>query len=270
MFDFVPARDCLTEDNLVELDRWAIKRCQQLQEEILSAYENYHFHVIYQKIHNFCAVDMGSFYLDIIKDRQYTTSVNSNARRSCQTAMYHILHALTRWLAPILSFTAEEIWQAIPGHNNESIFVEQWYQAWPRVKNNIVMDDWQQLHSIRDEVNKALENQRQAGLIGSALAADVTLYASAGAQATLAKLGEELRFVLITSSATVCPMDERTIDTVLNEELGVAIRVQASLKPKCGRCWHRSEDVGTHPEHPELCQRCIGNISGDDELRLFA
>ena len=270
LFDFVPARDCLTEDNLVELDRWAIKRCQQLQEEILSAYENYHFHVIYQKIHNFCAVDMGSFYLDIIKDRQYTTSVNSNARRSCQTAMYHILHALTRWLAPILSFTAEEIWQAIPGHNNESIFVEQWYQAWPRVKNNIVMDDWQQLHSIRDEVNKALENQRQAGLIGSALAADVTLYASAGAQATLAKLGEELRFVLITSSATVCPMDERTIDTVLNEELGVAIRVQASLKPKCGRCWHRSEDVGTHPEHPELCQRCIGNISGDDELRLFA
>ena len=270
LFDFVPERDCLTEDKLVELDRWAIKRCQLLQVEILNAYENYNFHVIYQKIHNFCAVDLGSFYLDIIKDRQYTNPVNSDARRSCQTAMYHIVHALTRWLAPILSFTAEEIWHAIPGNDDESIFVEQWYKAWPNVNNTISMEDWQQLHAIRDEVNKALESQRQTGLIGSALAAEVTLYASAGAKSTLDALGEELRFILITSSATVRPMSERTADTVLNEELGVAIHVQASLHPKCSRCWHRSDDVGTHLEHPELCQRCIGNISGDEELRHFA
>ncbi len=269
LFDFVPERDCVADENLVELDRWAIKRCQQIQEEILSAYEQYHFHVIYQKIHNFCAVDMGSFYLDIIKDRQYTTSVNSNARRSCQTAMYHIVHALTRWLAPILSFTAEEIWQAIPGHDGESIFVEQWYQAWPQV-SNVSMDEWQQWHAIRDEVNKALENQRQAGLIGSALAAEVTLYASTHVQSLLARLGDELRFILITSSATVRPMSERTADAVENEELGVAIAVQASLHPKCSRCWHRSDDVGVDNKHPELCQRCLGNISGDDELRHFA
>ncbi len=269
LFDFVPEKDSVEEDQLVELDRWAIKRCQQLQEEILSAYEQYHFHVIYQKIHNFCAVDMGSFYLDIIKDRQYTTPVNSIARRSCQTAMYHIVKALTCWLAPILSFTAEEIWQSIPGFKGESIFVEQWYQAWPKV-GNVKMSDWQQFQAIRDEVNKALESQRQAGLIGSALAAEVTLYAEDGVRSILDRLGDELRFILITSAAVVRPMSERTEDAILNEELGVAIGVKASAHPKCGRCWHRCEDVGTHVEHPELCGRCVGNISEKPELRHFA
>lgn len=269
LFDFVPDRDCVAEDKLVELDRWAIKRCQQLQEEILSAYEQYHFHVIYQKIHNFCAVDMGSFYLDIIKDRQYTTPVNSNARRSCQTAMYHIVKALTCWLAPILSFTAEEIWQAIPGFKGESVFVEQWYQDWPEV-GNVKMNDWLRFQAIRDEVNKALESQRQAGVIGSALAAEVILYANDEVQSMLARLGDELRFILITSSATVRPMSERTENAILNEELGLAIGVKASLHPKCSRCWHRCEDVGTHAEHPELCGRCIGNISDKPEVRHFA
>ena len=269
LFDFDIERDGVAEDKMVELDRWAIHRCQELQEEILTAYEQYHFHVIYQKIHNFCAVDMGSFYLDIIKDRQYTTPVNSNARRSCQTAMYHIIHALTRWLAPILSFTAEEIWQAMPGYQGESIFVEQWYSAWPDV-GHISMNDWLQFQVIRDEVNKALETQRQTGLIGSGLAAEVTLFAEEGVQAMLARLGDELRFILITSSATVRPMSERTENAVLNEELGVAIGVKASPHPKCSRCWHRCEDVGTHEAHPELCQRCIVNISGDEELRHFA
>lgn len=269
LFDFVPERDCVAEDKLVELDRWAIKRSQQLQEEILSAYEQYHFHVIYQKIHNFCAVDMGSFYLDIIKDRQYTTPVDSNARRSCQTAMYHIVKALTCWLAPILSFTAEEIWQAIPGYKGESVFVEQWYQDWPQI-GNVPMHDWLQFQAIRDEVNRALESQRQTGVIGSALAAEVTLYAEESVQSMLARLNDELRFILITSSATVRPMRERTEEAVLNEELGVAIGVKASLHPKCSRCWHRCEDVGTHVDHPELCQRCIGNISGKPELRHFA
>ncbi len=270
LFDFVPERDCLPVENLVELDRWAIKRCQQLQDDIVSAYEHYNFHIIYQKIHNFCAVDMGSFYLDIIKDRQYTTSVMSTARRSCQTAMYHIVHALTRWLAPILSFTAEEIWRDIPGNKGcESLFIEQWYQAWP-VITNIDMDYWQQLHAIRDEVNKALEHKRQEGLIGSGLAADVTVFADEKARSVLAKLGDELRFVLITSSAKVSPMTDRTPDAILNTELGVAVHVQASESVKCGRCWHRLDDVGESAEHPELCQRCVGNISGDDETRLFA
>lgn len=269
LFDFNPEHDTVADDKLVELDRWAIKRCQQLQEEILNAYEQYHFHVIYQKIHNFCAVDMGSFYLDIIKDRQYTMPVNSVARRSCQTAMYHIVHALTRWLAPILSFTAEEIWQAIPGYAGESVFLERWYDAWPEV-SNVSMEDWQQVYAIRDEVNKALETKRQEGVIGSGLAAVVTLYASASAQSLLAKLGDELRFILITSAATVRPMSECATDVVKNEELGIAIHVAASTHAKCDRCWHRREDVGRDSTHPELCLRCVGNITGHDELRHFA
>ena len=267
--DFSPTTDCVSLEEMAELDRYILQRAQQLQQEIIQAYEDYQFHSIYQKIHNFCAVDMGSFYLDIIKDRQYTTPVSSNARRSCQTAMYHIVQALTRWLAPIISFTAEEIWRAIPGYKGESIFVEQWYQSWPQV-GNVTMNDWLQLQAIRDEVNKALENQRQAGVIGSGLAAEVTLYADDTSKSMLARLGDELRFILITSLATVCPISERTPDAVINEELGIAISVKASSYAKCGRCWHRCEDVGTHEEHPELCQRCIGNISDVPELRKFA
>ncbi len=269
LFDFNPEQDCVPADKLVELDRWAIRRCQQLQEEILTAYEQYNFHVIYQKIHNFCAMDLGSFYLDIIKDRQYTTAVDSNARRSCQTAMYHIVHALTRWLAPILSFTAEEIWRAIPGNHSESVFIEQWYTAWPTV-DQVDMDYWQTLQAIRDEVNKAMENRRKEGVLGSALAAAVTIYADEPAKVLLDRLGDELRFVLITSSVDVFPMVECTSEAILNTELGVAIAVSASEEPKCARCWHRRNDVGEHSEHPELCLRCVDNITGDGEARYFA
>lgn len=269
LFDFSPEKDCVPADKLIELDRWAIKRTQELQAEILAAYEQYNFHVIYQKIHNFCAVDMGSFYLDIIKDRQYTTSVDSVARRSCQTAMYHIVKALTLWLAPILSFTAEEIWQAIPGNAGESVFLEEWYQNWP-VLSDVNMDDWTQIHAIRDEVNKALEATRQAGLIGSGLVADVTLYANEPVKSVLDRLSNELRFVLITSSARVLPMQDYPTDAVLNETLGVAIHVKASDAAKCERCWHRCDDIGENAQHPELCQRCVGNITGHDEARCFA
>jgi len=269
LFDFDPQQDCVPAETMVELDRWAIRRCQQVQEEILQAYEDYSFHVIYQKIHNFCAMDMGSFYLDIIKDRQYTTPVNSHARRSCQTAMYHIVQALTRWLAPILSFTAEEIWQHIPGTHSESVFIEQWYTSWP-VVSEVDMAYWQQIQAIRDEVNKALETQRKDGVIGSALAADVIIYANEQAQSLLDRLGEELRFVLITSAATVLPLQERTAAAILNAELGVAIDVKASECVKCSRCWHRRVDVGADSGHAELCLRCVDNISGHDELRCFA
>lgn len=269
LFDFVPEHDSVDVEKLVQLDAWVIKRSQQLQNEIIQAYEQYHFHVIYQKIHNFCAVDLGSFYLDIIKDRQYTTGVDSNARRSCQTAMYHVIQALTRWLAPILSFTADEIWQAIPGNKESSVFLEQWYQNWPEVKN-ISMDEWEQVYAIRDEVNKALESKRQMGLIGSALAAEVTLFASDRAYSLLIKLGEELRFILITSSAIVRPMEECSDKSMINVELGIAIHVEASAHIKCARCWHRQEDVGMDNAHPELCQRCVSTITGKDEQRFFA
>ncbi|ARG99806.1 isoleucine--tRNA ligase [Legionella micdadei] len=269
LFDFIPEKHTLDESKLVELDRWAIKRCQDLQEEIKEAYKNYSFHVIYQKIHNFCAVDMGSFYLDVIKDRQYTTPKDSLARRSCQTAMYYIVHALTRWLAPILSFTADEIWQFIPGLKSESVFLEQWYEKWPQIQD-VDMPFWQQLQTVRDEVNKALESKRKEGTIGSALAAEVTVYAGESLFTLLSKLGEELRFVFITSSAIVKPISQCNAEALRNGELDLAVSVRASDHEKCSRCWHRREEVGSDPEYPELCHRCIGNISGRDEVRHFA
>ncbi|EHL31446.1 isoleucine--tRNA ligase [Legionella drancourtii] len=266
LFDFAPA-EAVQADELLELDKWAIKRCQLLQEEIIAAYESYQFHVIYQKIHNFCAVDMGSFYLDLIKDRQYTTGKQSKARRSCQTAMYHIIRAFTLWLAPILSFTAEEIARYIPGYTEQTIFTELWYKDWP-VIDAVNMAEWDELHLIRDEVNKALEETRKKAEIGSALAAEVSLYADSNMFPKLTRLGEELRFLLITSGATVHPMASAPAG-LATTEYGVAIHVAASTHEKCARCWHRRPDVGQDAQHPELCLRCVGNISGQDEVRQF-
>ncbi|WP_419418847.1 isoleucine--tRNA ligase [Legionella sp. D16C41] len=269
LVDFEPEIHLLSEEQLVALDRWAIKRTQLLQDEILAAYQQYNFHVIYQKIHNFCAVDMGSFYLDVIKDRQYTTPKNSFARRSCQTAMYHIIQALVRWLAPILSFTAEEIWQFIPQSASESVFLQTWYTAWPELKD-IDMNFWQLLQAVRDEVNKALEAKRQQGVIGSALAAEVTLYAGPELASKLAKLGEELRFLLITSAAQVKPLESKPTELTLNSNFDLAIEVKASAYEKCARCWHRVDDIGLNPEYPDLCGRCTNNITNKDEVRYFA
>lgn len=269
LFDFEPETDLLPAEKMVEIDRWVVKHSQHLQEEILQAYEQYNFHIIYQKIHNFCAVDLGSFYLDVIKDRQYTTPRNSTARRSCQTAMYHILHALTRWLAPVLSFTADEIWQYIPGKTSESVMLEEWYKDWPEM-GQLDMKFWQQLLEIRDEVNKALEAQRQQGVIGSGLAAEVQLYTSPELFNKLKPLEKELRFLFITSEARVYPLEEKPETLSLQPELKLAIEVSASPYEKCVRCWHRRDSVGKREDFPEVCDRCADNLSGQDEMRLFA
>lgn len=266
LFDFTCA-DAVADHELLELDRWAIMRCQQLQEEIITAYEQYQFHVIYQKIHNFCAVDMGSFYLDLIKDRQYTSAKNSKARRSCQTAMYHIIRAFTLWIAPILSFTAEEIARFIPDYNQDTIYTELWYRDWPKVAS-VDMTAWEELHQVRDEVNKSLEESRQQGIIGSALAAEVTLYADMQNFPKLTRLGEELRFLLITSDAVVHPLSAIPQGLKVND-YGFAIQVAPSAYNKCARCWHRRPEVGQDLNHPELCSRCVGNITGHEEERLY-
>lgn len=267
LFDFNPETDLLEASELLELDRWALKRCQEMQAEILEAYEQYQFHVIYQKIHNFCAVDMGSFYLDLIKDRQYTCAKDSRARRSCQTAMYHIVKAFSLWLAPILSFTAEEIWQMIPGATKQSIFLEEWYQGWP-VINDVSMDDWEQYLLVRDEVNRALEEKRQQGLIGSPLAAEVTVYTGDAIHPKLSRLSEELRFLLMTSEARALPLANKPEGLVVGSS-GIAIDVTSSAHEKCARCWHRRPDIGQDHEHPLLCLRCVGNIQGAEEQRQF-
>ncbi len=269
LFDFDPKLHMVSVEQMVDLDRWILKRTQLLQAEIMTAYEHYHFHVIYQKIHNFCAVDLGSFYLDVIKDRQYTTPKESVARRSCQTAMFHIIQALTRWLAPILSFTADEIWHFIPGNNEESVFLTTWYENWPVIEG-VDMALWQQLQIVRDDVNKALELERQQGHIGSALAAKVQLYAQGHLLSSLLSLGDELRFLLITSGATVHALSDAPEGAFHNAELNLAIKVEPNSFEKCGRCWHRCEDVGQDTVHPELCSRCVGNISGHAEKRCYA
>lgn len=269
VFDFNPQTDAVDVEEMVELDKWILKRAQCLQEELLQAYDTYQFHTVYQKIHHFCAIDLGSFYLDVIKDRQYTLPKNSPARRCCQTVMYHLLQALTRWIAPVLSFTAEEIRESIPAFAEESVFLSTWYTAWP-LMNSVDMPLWARLQAVRDEVNQALERARQQGLIGSGLAATVNLYAEGELKNALETMGDELRFLLITSSATVHPLSEAPEEASTENALGMAIQVTANTALKCVRCWHRREEVGSDTNHPELCIRCVGNIGEHPETRHFA
>jgi isoleucyl-tRNA synthetase len=270
---FDPAQHMLQPNDMLALDRWAVGCASALQEEVKAAYDSYEFHHIYQKVHNFCAVDMGGFYLDVIKDRQYTTQENSIARRSCQTAMYHIIEAMTRWLAPILSFTSEEIWQNIPGEHGESVFLETWYELPQASDDELGCDFWNQVLQVRDVVKKELEQLRVAGGVGGSLDAEVDLYCGSELKSQLGKLEDELRFVLITSAArvhgtTVVPDDAMHFTLDSNDELWV--QVAASEYAKCDRCWHHREDVGSNAEHPALCGRCVENVAGGGEQRRFA
>jgi len=268
---FNPEKDLVANNKLLALDAWVVERAYHLQHEIIKAYDSFQFHVITQKIHHFCNIDLGSFYLDIIKDRQYTTKSDSIARRSAQTAMYHILEALVRWLAPILSFTADEIWEFMPGERDTSVFLAKWYEGL-FVSENKAMGQayWHEVIKWRDAVNKALEAVRNQGIIGSALAAELTLYCDRGIYDELQKLGDELRFVLITSDATIGYSQQKPEDAIETEISGLWLAIKASEFEKCERCWHRRETVGKHHEHPTLCDRCITNIYTDGEQRLFA
>ena len=267
---FDPAKDAVAREDMLSLDRWAVDRALRLQEEVIEAYDSYNFLNVYQKVHNFCALDLGGFYLDIIKDRQYTTQADSKARRSCQTAMYHIIEAFARWMAPITSFTADEIWQAIPGERGQSVFLETWYQGLSSLEGDeLGRDYWNQVMAVKTAVNKALEDARQEGTIGGGLEAEVTLYASEELQQLLGKLGDELRFVLITSRADLEPLASATgaVDTDVE---GLKVAVAKSSHEKCERCWHRREDVGTIEAHSQLCGRCVENVEGTGEVRQFA
>ncbi|HRD65378.1 MAG TPA: isoleucine--tRNA ligase [Candidatus Competibacter sp.] len=271
---FDPAQHLVPPERMLALDRWAVDRACRLQEEILEAYDQYLFHLIYQKIHNFCSVDMGSLYLDIIKDRQYTTPRDSVARRSAQTAMYHILEAMTRWLAPVLSFTAEEIWRNAPGERGPSVFLATWYNGLFAAGDNDPFGAtyWERLLGVREAISKELEKLRVAGGIGSGLDAEVDLYCDGALAADLGKLADELRFFLITSYARLHPLAAKPAEAVEVQINGqpLAIRVSPSAHAKCVRCWHHREDVGQHSEHPELCGRCVENVAGSGEIRRYA
>lgn len=267
---FNPETDMVAWEDMLSLDKWAVDRTLELQREIIEAYDSYSFLNVYQKVHNFCALDLGGFYLDIIKDRQYTTAKNSLARRSCQTAMYHIIEAFARWMAPITSFTADEIWQTIPGERSQSVLLDTWYEGLKSLEGEeLGRDYWNQVLEVKTAVNKALEDARKEGVIGGGLEAEVTLFADDKLTEVLAKLGDELRFVLITSRADIKPLAD--VENAAETELaGLKVAVAKSEYEKCERCWHRREDVGTHEEHKDLCGRCVDNVEGEGEQRQFA
>ena len=269
---FDPKVDALPAEQMLDLDRWAVDRARLLQAEIVEAYDTYKFWNVYQKVHNFCVQELGGFYLDIIKDRQYTTQANSIARRSCQTALYHIAEALVRWIAPVLSFTSEELWQHLPGEHNDSVMLNTWYDGLAELPadQNLGREFWATVMGVKEAVNKELENLRSAKAIRGNLEAEVTLYVESALSEQLAKLGDELRFVLITSQATLAPLADATNDAVATELPGLKLRILKSVEAKCARCWHFRSDVGVNPAHPEICGRCVDNIEGAGEVRQHA
>ena len=268
---FDPSRDQLSPAELLPLDRWIIRRAAALQAELLDAYDTYQFHHVYHKVHNFCSGELGGFYLDVIKDRQYTTQADSQPRRSAQTALYHLAEALACWIAPVLSFTAEEIWENLPGEHASSVFLSTWYEL-PGDLTDDEFDDefWSTCQQVRQDVNKALEASRAEGKVRGSLDANVTLYASDELRATLERLDDELRFVLITSDAVCSLLDEAPADAFAGELEGLRVVVVASDAEKCERCWHKRDDVGQVAAHPTLCVRCVTNVDGEGEVRHYA
>ncbi len=256
--DFNAETDAVPLAQMLEIDRWALARTAQFQAEVLKHYQVYEFHPVVAKLQVFCSEDLGAFYLDVLKDRLYTTAPGSLPRRSAQTALHHITQALLRWMAPFLSFTAEEAW-ALVGHT-PSIFTETYWRFDGVVSDadTGLLPKWQRIREVREQVNKEIEAVRVTGTVGSSLQATVTVTAPPADHALLAALGDDLRFVLITSAATL----------VAGEQLSVV--VAPSTATKCERCWHWRSDVGHDPAHPGLCGRCTSNLHGAGEPRQAA
>ncbi|MFS2222937.1 isoleucine--tRNA ligase [Pantoea sp. B65] len=270
---FNPETDMVKPEEMVVLDRWAVGRAKAAQDDILASYASYDFHEVVQRLMQFCSIEMGSFYLDIIKDRQYTAKADGLARRSCQTALWYIAEALVRWMAPIMSFTADEIWGYLPGKRAPYVFTEEWFDGLFGVAENEPMNDafWDDLLKVRGEVNRVIEQARADKRIGGSLEAAVTLYADPALAQKLTSLGDELRFVLLTSGAQVADYALASAEAQQSELLkGLKIALYKAEGDKCPRCWHYTTDVGQNAEHAEVCGRCVTNVAGDGEERKFA
>lgn len=271
---FEPSRDIVPFEEMVALDQWAVSRASEVQKQLLESYEQYDTLVVCQTLMQFCSIEMGSFYLDIIKDRQYTAKTDGLARRSCQTALYHIAEALVRWMAPVMSFTAQEVWEAMPGERDEFVFTGQWYSGLPstdsRSANAFDNEFWQTIMKVKTEVNSALEKARNEKTIGGSLEAKVIVYVNEEKANLLAKLKDELRFVLITSEAEVKSLSAKTETAIALNESDIFVDVMVAEGEKCARCWHHKPEVGNDPKHPELCNRCIDNVEGEGEVRHYA
>ena len=267
---FEPSNDCLAIDDLIALDQYILQRATEVQKTIQQAYEEMNFHLVTNALTNFCINDLGGFYLDIIKDRQYTTKADSQARRSAQTALYHLVQAFVRWMAPILTFTAQEAWPLIPGQTEKYVFTTEWYDIPVASTENVVTEaEWQTLISVKSAVNKFIETARTAKTVGSNLSAKVELWANEELKTVLDRLSDELRFVLITSQVIVNTFDETQGEA--SDLDGLRVQVSAAEGEKCARCWHVLPDVNTHLAHPGLCSRCIINLpTGQGEERKYA
>ncbi len=259
--DFDPHKHLLEIDQTLEIDRYAIVMTAAMQKEVLAAYERYEFHTAVSRLQIFCSEDLGAFYLDILKDRLYTTAADSHARHAAQTGLYHVTQALLRLLAPILSFTAEEAWADLHANQADtpSIFTTL-FHALPLPQDAPALAPrWQRLRAIRAAAMRAIEDVRSRGAIGSSLAAELSFQASGPDLELLQSLGADLRFVMLVSNTQVLPADG-----------AIAIEVHASEHAKCGRCWHHVASVGSNPEHPQLCSRCVDNLYGDGASRTHA
>ena len=269
---FNPGSDLVAPAEMIALDHWIVRRTGQLLARVIEQYHEYNFLAIYQQIHHFCVVELGGFYLDIIKDRQYTTPTHGLARRSTQTAMFHILKMLSPMLAPILSFTADEIWENTPGERAESVLLTDMRAAGPGFDEEGRFGDafWDRIMAVKSALNRELEAKRADKTLGSSLSAEVDMYAGGELLSQLRELGDELRFALIVSRADAHPIGKAGADSVATDTADLRISVSASPHAKCERCWHHRPDTGAAEKHPALCARCIGNIEGEGERRLFA
>lgn len=266
---FVPSRDGLETNQLIALDQYILKRTQEVQNNIIDAYNDMNFHAVTSAVMNFCINDLGGFYLDIIKDRQYTTKVDSTARRSAQTALYHVVNAFVRWISPILSFTAQEAWALIPEQNEKYVFTAYWYNLpWVESNQNISEQDWQTLLQVKSAVNKQIELARNTKTIGGNLSAKVELWATADLKQLLDTLGNELRFVLITSQVSVYDFSDQYGEAT--ELANLRVKISPAEGEKCVRCWHVLPDVNTHQGYAGLCGRCVTNVAGHGEIRHYA
>jgi len=269
---FDPAKHLVKVEDSLPLDQWAVQQAFDVQQAVVAAYERYDFPEVVARVQNFCTNEMGALYLDITKDRLYTMPTDSHGRRSAQSAMYRIAEALVRWLAPILAFTVEEIWQALPGRRGESVLLETWYDGLAATQASLEQRRWwSDLLAIRDTAARVLEGMRKDGQIGAALEAKLAIHADEATVARYAPAMDELRFFFITSDVRLGQAGGQPDDAVLTELEGADVWVSATVSEaaKCVRCWHRRDDVGQHADHPELCGRCVSNVEGPGEVRLW-
>ncbi|MDE2150545.1 MAG: class I tRNA ligase family protein, partial [Gammaproteobacteria bacterium] len=266
---FDPGADALPHEQLLALDRWALARAGALQQELIEAYRQAQFHMVCQKLHHYCVTELGGLYLDVLKDRLYTMPCKSLGRRSAQTAMHHIVEALVRWIAPILSFTADEIWEYRPDKGDAGLFEQRWYRL-PDVELGAAEQNrWARLRAVREAVFKALEDARNAGSIGGGLDAEVRLRADTPTLEALAWLGEELRFWLIVSDARAAPLAAIEDPAAIDLEGGgrLLVEIRRCEAAKCARCWQRRPDIGGLDAHPLLCARCVENLGAGEQRR---